>query len=135
MVRKIYVCIALPLLLFASPDAWKFCGPVFPVVVEFIEKMIATNGKVSVIALDLNTVSSPSAKEKPGLETTDFGVASNSFFTVWFLTMSSDNVARFAWPVVPQNSPSLARVFGPIFQTTDLRREDRSRRSIRSCHP
>ena len=114
MVRKIYVCIALPLLLFARQTpgdsvAQSSSGS------GVLEKMIATNGKVS-IALDLNSLEGASAKEKPGLETTDFGVASSSFFTV----LVFNDVFRTTLPgslgLVPQNSPSLAKLFGPSFK-------------------
>ncbi len=114
MVRKIYVCIALPLLLFARQTpgdsvAQSSSGS------GVLEKMIATNGKVS-IALDLNSLEGASAKEKPGLETTDFGVASSSFFTVLIF----NDVFRTTLPgslgLVPQNSPSLAKLFGPSFK-------------------
>src|SRR5262249_55395802 len=114
MVRKIFVCIALPLLLFVGQT------PGDSVVQStsgtgVLEKMIATNGKVS-IALDLGNLEGASAKEKPGLETSDFGVASNSFFTV----LVFNDVLRTTLPgsleLVPPNSPRLAKLFGPSFK-------------------
>jgi len=111
MLRKIYFCIALPLLLFAGQTPGDTAVQSSSGT-GVLEKMIATNGKVS-MALDLNSLQGPSTKEKPGLETVDFGVTSSSFFTI----LVFNDVFRTTLPgsleLVPQNSSSLAKLFGP----------------------
>ena len=120
MLRKIYFCIVLPLLLFAGQTSGD-TGVQSSNGTDVLEKMIATNGRVS-IALDLNNLQGPSAKDKPGLETVDFGVRSSSFFTI----LVFNNVFRTTLPgsleLVPQDSSGLAKLFGPSFKQLILER-------------
>ncbi len=115
MLAKTYIGIALPLLLLLA-RTFSDPAPQSPDSTGTLEKMIATNGTVT-IDVDLARLGGvPAVKEKSRLETVDFGVASGSFFTI---LVFNDNL-RTALPgtidLVPQHPSSLARFLGTSFK-------------------